>query len=234
MLIRAQKPGAIMVQGFKKWSEMGYQVKKGQKAIKILAPTTKKKKIKVEEKNEKGEKVEKTKEVKKTQFIPVNVFDKSQVKYTGDGQEPVKGFFEALGDDFENVYKKFKKQVAESKKTEIIEEELDVMGVSLKGKIKIDASLDFNNKLLTLIHELAHELLHEESKEAKQIKEMQAEAVSYVVGQYLGLNNPYSSDYIQCFGNTVEELKQNLQIIIKTSREVIEIYEGKEKKEKAA
>src|SRR6266542_1546317 len=38
MLIYMQRPDATFVAGYKKWQEMGYQVARGQKGIRILAP----------------------------------------------------------------------------------------------------------------------------------------------------------------------------------------------------
>ena len=235
ILIAAQKPDATRVAGFKKWNQLGYVVKKGSKAIKILAPTTKKKKVKVKEKDEKGGEIEREEEIKRTYFVSVSVFDKSQVKYVGEGEEPIKDFFQELGDDYKENYEILKEKI-EAEGIVVVEEELGAtQGASYNGKISINKEVDYNNKFLTLIHELTHELLHWENKKeqpSKQVIEMQAEAVSYVVGQYLGIDNPYSSDYIQCFGNTVEELKEHLQVIMKASRRIIEIFEGETSKNK--
>jgi antirestriction protein ArdC len=42
MLIWLQRPDATMVAGYRKWQEHGRQVRKGEKAIKILAPVVRK------------------------------------------------------------------------------------------------------------------------------------------------------------------------------------------------
>src|SRR6266536_2773202 len=38
MLIFCQKPDATLVAGYRKWQEMGHQVKAGEQGIKIMAP----------------------------------------------------------------------------------------------------------------------------------------------------------------------------------------------------
>jgi hypothetical protein len=74
LLITHQMPDASRVAGFRKWREMGRWVRKGCKAIKILAPRMKKV---LEHDPETGEFVEKEEVV---DFFPVSVFDVSQPK----------------------------------------------------------------------------------------------------------------------------------------------------------
>ena len=73
LLIFIQKNDAVRVAGFRTWNELGRYVKKGEKAIKILAPFTKKT---VKKDQETGEE----KEESFTYFVPVNVFDVSQTE----------------------------------------------------------------------------------------------------------------------------------------------------------
>ena len=40
ILISMQRPDATLVTGYERWKSMGRQVKKGEKAIRIIAPTT--------------------------------------------------------------------------------------------------------------------------------------------------------------------------------------------------
>src|SRR3989338_9943028 len=67
LLIHFALPSATRVAGFKTWSSLGRRIKKGSKALKILAPVTR---------------IEKEEEVI-VNFHPVNVFDLSQT----EGQE---------------------------------------------------------------------------------------------------------------------------------------------------
>ena len=54
------------------------------------------------------------------------------------------------------------------------------------------------------------------------VREGQAEAVSYIVSRYLGIENPFSRDYLLSYGNTPEALIANLGQVQKASRWMIE------------
>lgn len=116
ILIATQKPDATLVAGYVSWQKnFGRQVKKGEKAIRIFAPNSYKKKVEVDKTdpvtgklltNPDGSKVKETKEVVVSTFRVVSVFDVSQTEgkplpsigvdeLTGD-VERYDLFFEAL------------------------------------------------------------------------------------------------------------------------------------------
>ena len=88
ILIMLQKPDATMCQSFTGWKEMGRFVKKGEKGIRVLAPSP----YKVEREQDKldasgnpvlnsdGEPVKETVEMKVNAFKPVSTFDISQTE----------------------------------------------------------------------------------------------------------------------------------------------------------
>ena len=88
MLIYMQKPDATLVAGFNKWrDQFERNVMKGEKGIKIIAPTPFKKKIKQEKRDPDtslpmldadGKVITEEKEIKIPMFKPVTVFDVSQ------------------------------------------------------------------------------------------------------------------------------------------------------------
>ena len=90
MLIHMQKPDATLVTGYNKWEQkFNRHVKRGEKGIKIIAPTPFKKKIEQEKldpdtklpmRNENGDIIMEEKEVKIPMFKPVVVFDVSQTE----------------------------------------------------------------------------------------------------------------------------------------------------------
>jgi hypothetical protein len=57
-------------------------------------------------------------------------------------------------------------------------------------------------------------------KELK-VKEVHAEAASYVVANYFKIRNPFSSDYLQHWGNTPKDLVAGLNIVRHTSAFII-------------
>ena len=88
MLIYMQKPSATLVAGFNKWhDQFGRNVKKGEKGIKIIAPTPFKKKVeetkldpdtKLPMLDDNGNPIKEEKEIQIPMFHVVSVFDLSQ------------------------------------------------------------------------------------------------------------------------------------------------------------
>jgi len=244
-LIYSQMQEATRVAGFRKWNSLGYKIKKGSKAIRILAPGKyryyeimgQKVFIKKESEIPEGKKLEEG-----IYYFGVNVFDKSQTEKTEKAEDMVDDFFYNIGNDFKDIYIKIL-GVLKVEGVTVKEEEIKggAQGYATVGKrISIKKSNDYNNKLLTLIHEWAHIKIHlgnyVKGFEFKiEDREVQAEAVSFIVGNYLGLKNPFSSDYIISWGRSTEALSNNLKYIVKASKEMIrEIEEFEEIKIKMA
>jgi len=237
-LIWFQLPKAERVAGFKKWNELGYKIKKGSKAIRILAPKTYKYIIednkKITFRNMTAEQKSKKEEHRKgIYFVPVSVFDVSQTEKTDEAKELVDSYFWNIGNDFKDKYLIIKEIISNTGINVLEGSTGTAEGISKGGEIIIKKDNDYNNKLLTLIHEWAHELAHRSMGYMiifnKEEKEIQAEAVSYIISNYLGLKNPFSSDYIQNWANEKNQFKNSLERIIKTSRKMIEIINNKNK-----
>ena len=105
LLIFQQKPDASLIAGYSAWkTEHGRQVRKGSKAIKILAPAPYRAKVNRDKINpdtskpvldENGNPVKENVEVQKLAFKVVNVFDVSDT----EGRElPSAGVSELMGD----------------------------------------------------------------------------------------------------------------------------------------
>lgn len=241
LLIWCQFPRAGRVAGFRQWNKLGYNIKKGSKAIGILAPKTYKyitengeriifRNMTAEQKRRKEE------HIKGIYFVPVNVFDISQTEKTENAKDLVDRYFWNIGNDFKAQYLMIKEIILDTGINVVESDTGNAEGVSKGGEINIKKENDYNNKLLTLIHEWAHEILHKDKMnmffEDRGVREIQAEGVSYIVSKYLGLNNPFTSDYIQNWAKDKEQLKENLTVIIKTSRKIIDIInKQKERKE---
>lgn len=220
LMIAMQMPEATHVAGYTTWKRMGYQVAKGQKGIAILGPRpfTKVKK------EEDGEEVC----YQGISFKIVHVFDASQLEAS---DKPLPSFFTSLDGDHESLYTKIS-QAVKSSGIELEEGNTgQAQGWSIGGKIILKQGLDSTNRCLTLIHEFAHELLHQNAtgkQMSKRKKELHAEAIAYIVGTHCGIKSPYSSDYIQNYGNTEKTLMEELTIIKTTAQVIIEKIETKE------
>jgi N-terminal domain of anti-restriction factor ArdC len=89
LLIALGRPDATFVAGFRAWLELGYQVRKGEKAIWILAPPKIKERDRVS-----GEETGET----RTLFRAVPVFDREQV-VAGEHAAPLEPPLEPLSGD---------------------------------------------------------------------------------------------------------------------------------------
>ena len=210
ILISVQNPVATQVASYDDWkNKFNRQVKRGSKAIKILVPVF----AKTEVVNSQGQKEE---EKRLVSYRVGNIFDIADT----EGDEIPK-FFTELGDQGQSYYETLK-GIMEQEGIKVVEENLGkVQGLSSGKLVKINVTLDGTNKFLTLIHEYAHEVLHKGSENAtlaRGLKECQAEAVAYIVGNYFGVESPVSSDYLQNWGNNATTLKENLKPVIRASQ----------------
>jgi N-terminal domain of anti-restriction factor ArdC len=215
MLIYLQCPNATFVAGYRRWQEMGYQVAQGQKGIRILAPRP----HRVTD--------EETQEVKEfMHFANVAVFDVSQLANVEDRALPL--FFVPLADNQQELSARLV-QVMEEDNIHVTEEAMArAQGSSRRGRVSIREGLDSTSKVLTLVHEYAHELLHWDAEGKRQevrVKECHAESVSFVVAHYFGIRNPFSSDYLQHWGNTPKDLLGELSTVRRAAAYIIDRIE---------
>lgn len=213
MLIALQKPDATCVAGFNRWKELGRFVKKGEKGILILAPMVARKKS-----DNRGN--EEDSEQNVFGFRAVYVFDVSQT----EGQE-FPQFAQIAGDPGERL-SRLKEYVVERGIDLRYEDDLaGAEGISQGGKIALRSGLSSAEEFAVLVHELAHELLHrtERRKETtKRVRELEAEAVSYVVSKAAGLEGlARSNDYIQLYAGDKQLLLASLSHIQRVASEII-------------
>lgn len=220
ILISCQMKTASRVASYNHWADLGRQVSKGAKGIKILVPVIKKI---VDQATQE--------EVKRLVGFRVgNVFDISQT--TG---EEIPKFFQDLGNDGLKLYNVLR-NIMEEQGIKVQEKNLgSTQGISYGGRVEIHSDIDGTNKFLTLIHEYAHELLHKGSENpllTRGVKECQAEAVAYIVANFFGIESPVSSDYLINWGNDVETLKSNLEPVVKASKTIISLLSQENVSEK--
>ena len=246
LLIAQQRPDATLVAGFKSWeNNFERHVKKGEKGIRILAPSPYKKKVLVEKidpvtneivTDKNGNPVKEETEVKLTAYRIVSVFDVSQ---TEGKQLPSIGAAELK--DRVDEYKIFMEAILQS--SEIPIEFEDIYNSEAKGyfdnatqRIVIRDGMSESQNVKTAIHELTHSILHNKStnsegaKKDRQTKEVEAESVAYTVCQHFGIDtSDYSFGYIAGWssGKDVDELKQSLETIQETASELITDIEDK-------
>jgi hypothetical protein len=208
-LILMAKPEATHVAGYTAWKKLGRYVKQGEKGIKILAPHFWK-----EEDREGNEK-------ERIGFHVTNVFDVSQTDGESLAEQPNWKSPEK-NRELQNKLIDF----AESNGIKVTIEPLsgETQGVSMGGRIVLSPEAGVK----TLVHEIAHELLHQVEKDqfSRQIKEMEAESIAYVVCSYFGLLNLSSPNYLALHGFSNDEIMNRFQRIISHARSFILMLEG--------
>ena len=239
--------GGQLVAGYNKWRDDFHRnVKKGEKAIKILAPAPFKAKKEVQKLDAQGrpvmgkdgKPVTEVQEIQVPAFKIVSVFDVSQTEgepLPSIGVEELTGSVERYGEFF--------KALEQTSPVPIGFE--DIPGGShgyyhlTEKRIAIQEGMSELQTLKTAIHEIAHSKLHAIAPEAPAIeqadrpdsrtREVQAESVAYAVCQHYGLDtSDYSFGYVAGWssGKDLKELKASLETIRATAHELITTIDG--------
>ena len=243
LLIAMQKPDASLVAGFSAWkNNFGRNVIKGQKGIKIIAPSPYK--VKQEMKKidphtqqpiigKDGKPVTEEKEITIPAYKVVSVFDVSQT----EGRELPDIAVDELTGDVER-YRDF---FAALEKTSPVPIGFEQIPGSSHGyyhledkRIAIQEGMSELQTLKTAIHEIAHAKLHDidlnapENEQQPRIdrrtREVEAESVAYTVCQHYGLDtSDYSFGYVAGWssGRELSELKSSLETIRSAAAEII-------------
>jgi hypothetical protein len=219
LLIMSQMPQATRVAGFRKWREMGRWVRKGSKAIKILAPYAKK--VAVPDPGT-GQLVD---EEEIVGFFPASVFDISQT-----AGQPLPEIDITVGGDNYRYFLDYLIEFCNSRNIKVDFRNLGVKGLygySKGGQIAVTNTESANTQVNTMIHEIAHEVLLHSGKElGRQQREIQAEGVAYVVTKHFGMKNK-SFDYLALYDANYKKIMQNMKAVAGAAREIIEWLEEK-------
>jgi len=227
ILIQLQKPDATYVAGYRQWQKkFNRQVKKDEEGIAILAPFTYNKTVtEIKEKEVDGQMIETEvqKEVPKVYFKPVYVFDISQTEPIDDTEDNELPTFDiSLKNDGTSLLKPLS-EFGVSQKISITYRNLPegTQGYLKGDNIIIDDNLNDTEKASILAHELGHALLeHTGDNLSKEIKELEAEAVAFVVMDHYGIE--IKSDRYLALYKKDYDLKESLKRIHKVTTRIIE------------
>ncbi len=208
LLIEQQFPTATQVAGYNAWRKLGRWVKEGESGIGIIAPLA----IRAKNNNEDAEVFG---------FRIVHVFDVSQT----DGAT-LPSLARASGDPLGNI--RFL-EMAYSKlgiHCELVDLPSGHFGTSRGGHVQINSELTAAERFQTMVHELAHELLHTSPeikiRVSKQVEELEAESVAYVVSQAYGVDcRDASLEYIHLYQGDEELLANSMERIRKTAVSIL-------------
>ena len=214
LLIYSQNRSATFIAGFKKWKELGYIVKKGEKARLIFAPI-----------------LDEEKEIKK--FIFVSVFDDTQVIATENAiplPEIDTNFMKTKNCKY-NISSLFKitKELVEEKTGKSIifysnnsreKGMTDGKNIYIKKKEKI-------SMLGTLIHEYIHYIRHfQEKKLSKNEEEIEAELGAMIFGSIFNLDISKKYGYLYFYKKGVN-LRESFENVLEDVEKLTERVNNK-------
>lgn len=213
LLIASQRPQASMVAGYKRWQQLGRQVRRGERSIRILAPLVVKKQDDV------------TEEARRVLigFRGVGVFDISQTDGPDLPSQPgllqgsapadllrrVVGLIEAQGYAFERGACEGTNGFTDPS----------------RRLVRVRDDVSEAQAVKTAIHELAHVLMHatERYLECRGRCEVEAESVAYVVSGKTGLpTDGYSFPYIAGWsGGDLKQVQATGDAVLKVAERII-------------
>jgi antirestriction protein ArdC len=221
LLIAAQCHEATQVAGFHAWRKMARFVRKGEKAIFILAPMVYKN---ADAKDGDDERV-----LRGFKWVPV--FDVAQT----DGDDLPSVCSSLSGDDPSGF---FAQLVAVAQSIGFSVEDAELTG-SANGdctfdlhRIRVEISNSPAQRVKTLAHEIAHAILHENMKD-RRLAELEAESTAYVVCQSLGLDtSDYSFGYVATWAGGGDEaitgIKASCDRIQKAAATILRSFDNDE------
>jgi N-terminal domain of anti-restriction factor ArdC len=221
LAIARQRPTATRVAGIRAWNELGRFVKKGEKGIQILAPM-----ISYRHRRDAAEQEPNANQDAKPApmligFRAVYVFDIGQT----EGAELPEFEHNISGEVGAHRDRMIAFLAAQNIKLEFNEKIAPALGVSYGGKIVLLPGQSKAEEFTTLVHEVAHELLHKTERRTMTtatVRETEAEAVAFIVGQAVGLEmGTASSDYIQMYAGNAALLAESLEVIQRTSSVIL-------------
>lgn len=224
MLIRAQRPDATLVKGYRQWTGHNRFVVKGAKGIAILVPMWPKgtKHVKVTLGGEEEGEVVKTGQpffaigyvfdVSDTDGEPLPLADVTGHNGTDTAYETLAAAAIRLGYDVQF------KELGETN------------GCHYRGTNKIDlnGSRTVAEWAETLAHEMGHAILHNDTNDktlTRSAAETEAEAVAYAVMSHFGCESQESAAYIALWRGDSKEIKARMSRIAIAAHRILEACE---------
>ena len=248
MLIYMQRPDATHVAGFNKWrDQFGRNVLKGEKGIRIIAPTPYKKKIeKIKTDPETnapvldadGKAIIEEKEIRIPMFKVVSVFDVSQT--SGKPLPQLAADLSGNVQQYEVFMEALRRASPVPMEIKPVARDTDGFFSAKAQSITIRAGMSEVQTVCAAVHEIAHAKLHDyehmteladdgetilvPGEKSRNTEEVEAESISYAVCQYYGIETGENSfGYIATWsqGKELKELRASLETINKTASELI-------------
>ena len=248
MLIYMQRPDATHVAGFNKWrDQFGRNVLKGEKGIRIIAPTPYKKKVEEIKTDPEtnapvldadGKAIIEEKEIRIPMFKVVSVFDVSQT--AGKPLPQLAADLSGNVQQYEVFMEALRRASPVPMEIKPVARDTDGFFSAKAQSITIRAGMSEVQTVCAAVHEIAHAKLHDyehmteladdgetilvPGEKSRNTEEVEAESISYAVCQYYGIETGENSfGYIATWsqGKELKELRASLETINKTASELI-------------
>jgi len=248
MLIYMQRPDATHVAGFNKWrDQFGRNVLKGEKGIRIIAPTPYKKKVEEIKTDPEtnapvldadGKAIIEEKEIRIPMFKVVSVFDVSQT--AGKPLPQLAADLSGNVQQYEVFMEALRRAFPVPMEIKPVARDTDGFFSIKAQSITIRAGMSEVQTVCAAVHEIAHAKLHDyehmteladdgetilvPGEKSRNTEEVEAESISYAVCQYYGIETGENSfGYIATWskGKELKELRASLETINKTASELI-------------
>ena len=248
MLIYMQRPDATHVAGFNKWrDQFGRNVLKGEKGIRIIAPTPYKKKVEEIKTDPEtnapvldadGKAIIEEKEIRIPMFKVVSVFDVSQT--AGKPLPQLAADLSGNVQQYEVFMEALRRASPVPMEIKPVARDTDGFFSAKAQSITIRAGMSEVQTVCAAVHEIAHAKLHDyehmteladdgetilvPGEKSRNTEEVEAESISYAVCQYYGIETGENSfGYIATWSQDKElkELRASLETINKTASELI-------------
>lgn len=210
------------VNSYDRWKALGRQVRKGETGMFLWRPISTSMKVKDKETNE-----EKTVSILKGFKFIKGAFSYDQTDAI-QGKDYKATDFQVPNFDFNKVYDFYGITLVPFEKING-----NVQGYADTEKRTLAINPVAEEPEMTILHEIAHVALkHFEVDYSRDLKELEAEAVAYIVGSVLGLsekNLEHSRGYIQGWfkGNEIPE--KHAKNIMSKAQKILELGMGKDK-----
>lgn len=224
LLILSQNPYASRVAGFRKWQQLGRQVRKGERGIKIFGYAQKK----ITAEDGEGDEEERT----ITYFPILTVFDIAQTDpIDPTAPDPSTVAQKLQGDDPSGIYAATAHYLNTIGWTVEREQLTRANGYTdpASRRVVIGADLSPAQAAKTALHEAAHALLHADLEPAaylehRGIAETEAESVAYVAAGVLGLDtSAYSIGYVAGWSHgDADTIKATAANVLKTAHQLVD------------
>lgn len=218
LLITVQRPDATLVAGYRAWAQLGRQVQRGERGIAMLAPVIRK--VETPDVTDGDEAVRRLRG-----FRIAHVFDVSQ---TEGKPLPDCGPTLLAGGSPHGLWDRLVDQVH----TAGFSLDRGDCGAAngytdhLSHHVRVRADVSPAQACKTLAHELAHVMLHgpDQQHRARQVAEVEAESVAYVVSSAAGLpTDDYSVPYVAGWASAeLEVIQEAATRVLGTARQIIE------------